>query len=152
MAIRFVVVESVLWYRYQTEEFHRGHMNVCCHRKDWSTLWSFPIDPAAIFSMWPRNAPTSFQLSKMLGTHTNTGCWSVSRHQASWHANMNSTFQLPFYLFVFFFDECQWELLFVGVSVQSQTTLELLICHFTSFNFKSGIWRQLCLVKNKSWF
>lgn len=121
-------------------------MNVCYHRKDWSTLWSFPIDPAVIFSMWPRNAPTSFQLSKMLGTHTNTGCWSVSRHQASRHANMDSTFQLPFYPFVFFFDECQGELLFVGVSVQSQTTLKLRICHFASFNFKSDnnfVWLRI---------
>lgn len=46
-------------------------------------LWSSPIALAAIFSMWRRNAPTSFQSLKMLGTHTNTACWLVGSPEVS---------------------------------------------------------------------
>lgn len=66
-------------------------MGVLCDRKGWSMQWSFPIGRVGTFSTWRKNAPTSFQSSKTLGTRTNTGCLLVSscvwRSQSGWNTN-----------------------------------------------------------------
>lgn len=51
--------------------------------------WSSPIAQVVTFSTWRRNAPTSFQSLKMLGTHTNIACWLVGSPELQYPSSLN---------------------------------------------------------------